>query len=199
MSLHSWLQNLRFALAPRRGQRRNGRPGSLRAAKYPPSLEVLEHRLTPSFMWAESLAIAPPGVEWAPPPPLLADFTSDGILDRLGGNCSCNLVAVEPGLGDGSFGDPIISALWSGNLAVADFNGDGRLDVVSTVAGYGVGEGAFGVELGRGDGTFYGFERIDGLESVRKRIAVRQQQNHALWRYLKGVMLSGDGERRRVI
>src|SRR5205085_11986091 len=51
MSFHSWLQNLRSALAPRRGQRKHGRRGSARAATYRPNLEVLEDRLTPSFAW----------------------------------------------------------------------------------------------------------------------------------------------------
>src|SRR4051812_32043625 len=52
MSFLSWLQNLRSALAPRRGQRPHRRRGSLRAATYRPSLEVLEDRLTPSLTWA---------------------------------------------------------------------------------------------------------------------------------------------------
>ena len=44
MSFHSWLQNLRSALAPGRGQRKHGRRGSLRAATHRPNLEVLEDR-----------------------------------------------------------------------------------------------------------------------------------------------------------
>ncbi|MCI0357786.1 MAG: hypothetical protein L0211_04770 [Planctomycetaceae bacterium] len=124
---------------------------------YRPSLEVLEDRLTPSFGWGGYLSEPPPGVEWAPPPPLFADFTSDGILDRLSN--SFGWVAVEPGLGDGSFGDPIISDLFAGSLAVADFNGDGRLDVVGANAAVWGPDDAFGgVQLGRGDGTFYGLE-----------------------------------------
>jgi len=44
MSFNSWLQNLRSALAPGRGQRHYGRRGSLRAATPRPNLEVLEDR-----------------------------------------------------------------------------------------------------------------------------------------------------------
>jgi len=123
---------------------------------YRPSLEALEDRLTPSFLWGGIYPEAPPGVEWAPPPPILADFTSDGILDRLGN--FFDRVAVEPGLGDGSFGDPIISDLHAGGLAVADFNEDGQLDVVMIYAGWAAGDSYGGVQLGRGDGTFYGLE-----------------------------------------
>jgi Calx-beta domain-containing protein/FG-GAP repeat protein len=163
MSLYSWLQNLRSALAPVRGKRRHTRQSSHRAARHRPSLEVLEDRLTPSFMWAETLSDAPPGVEWAPPPPLLADFTSDGILDRLGHGFGRE-VTVEPGLGDGTFGDPIFSEFYADYLAVADFNGDGRLDVVGTTpgSGYSIDDtGHGGVKLGRGDGTFYGYESFE--------------------------------------
>src|SRR5262245_47748485 len=44
MSLHSWLQNLRSALAPGQRQRHHGRRGLHRAATHRPSLEVLEDR-----------------------------------------------------------------------------------------------------------------------------------------------------------
>src|SRR5262245_1411621 len=118
MSLYRWLQNLRSALAPFRGKRRHTRQGSHRSARHRSSLEVLEDRLAFSFGWdGTNYSEPPPGVEWAPPSPLLADFTSDGILDRVGGQCTCRSVAVEPGLGDGTFGDPIPSSLWAGNLA----------------------------------------------------------------------------------
>ena len=57
MSFHSWLQNLRSALAPGRGQRHHGRRGSLRAATHRPNLEVLEDRLMPSFSPAASFPV----------------------------------------------------------------------------------------------------------------------------------------------
>ena len=49
MSFHSWLQNLRSALAPGRGQRHHRRRGSLRAATHRPNLEVLEDRCVPAL------------------------------------------------------------------------------------------------------------------------------------------------------
>jgi uncharacterized protein (TIGR03118 family) len=55
MSLHSWLQNLRSALAPRRGQRKHKRRGSLRAATFRPNLEILEDRTVPSTFTVTNL------------------------------------------------------------------------------------------------------------------------------------------------
>ena len=55
MSFHSWLQNLRSALAPGRGQRHHRRRGSLRAATHRLNLEVLEDRRVPSFLAAGRL------------------------------------------------------------------------------------------------------------------------------------------------
>jgi probable HAF family extracellular repeat protein len=48
MSFHRWLQNLRSALAPGRGERHHRRRGSLRATTHRPSLEVLEDRCVPA-------------------------------------------------------------------------------------------------------------------------------------------------------
>src|SRR5439155_16735548 len=104
---------------------------SPRAATHRPNLEALEDRLTPSFVWGGIVQTYPPGVVWAPPPPLVADFTSDGILDKISSNW--HEVVVRPGRGDGTFGDPITTNIaptpGAPLLAVADFNGDGRLDV----------------------------------------------------------------------
>ena len=50
MSFHSWLQNLRSALAPGRGQRHHRRRGSLRAATHRLNLEALEDRCLPAFL-----------------------------------------------------------------------------------------------------------------------------------------------------
>jgi hypothetical protein len=50
MSFHSVLQNLRSALARGRGQRHHRRRSALRALTLLPSLEVLEDRITPSFV-----------------------------------------------------------------------------------------------------------------------------------------------------
>jgi FG-GAP repeat len=76
MSLHSWLQNFRSALAPRRGQRHHGRRGPLRAATSRPNVEVLEDRLTPSFTWAGTFP-----VPFFPGAMATGDFNNDGHLD----------------------------------------------------------------------------------------------------------------------
>jgi hypothetical protein len=100
----------------------------------------------------------------APLLPPLADFTSDGILDQITngwrsveGNLVTTMV-VRPGRGDGTFGDPISSDAPNASyiFAVADFNGDGRLDVFAAAPANATEDpGARGdALLGRGDGTF---------------------------------------------
>src|SRR5260370_35979230 len=55
MSFNSWLQNLRSALAPSRGQRNHRRRGSRRAATHRPNHEALEDRCEPSTFAACNL------------------------------------------------------------------------------------------------------------------------------------------------
>src|SRR5262245_25248018 len=105
MSFHRWLQNLRSTLSPRRGQRQHRQRGSFRAATHRPSLEVLEDRLTPSLYFGGWSDQFPPDVALEQPAPLDADFTGDGIPDRL--TNELNSVVVRPGRGDGTFGNPI--------------------------------------------------------------------------------------------
>ena len=86
-----------------------------------------------------------------------ADFNGDGKLDMAVAeqNYPNGQVSVELGKGNGTFGQPIVSALTttatSPNLMLtADFNGDGKSDlVVEDDNGNG-----FQVLLGRGDGRF---------------------------------------------
>lgn len=158
MSFRAWLTNLRSALAPDRGEHPRP-PGSVRGTTLRLGVEALEDRLTPSLVWGGTSSSAPAGVEWAPqpPPPLLADFTGDGILDRINGGW----VTVEPGLGDGTFPGPIEAGAWAHYWAVADFNDDGWLDV-ATIDSNWAGDNPLGsVLLGRGDGAFYHVEPID--------------------------------------
>jgi hypothetical protein len=156
MSLHSWLQTLRSALAPNRGQ--GQRRNSPRGATHRPNVEVLEDRLTPSFGWdVVYYDYPPPGTVFTPQPPLLADFTSDAILDELSVNFPNYEMAVRPGRGDGTFGDPIVTGIYTPNysaLGVADFNGDGRLDVFVAASVNWMGQFFWQAHLGRGDGTF---------------------------------------------
>lgn len=93
------------------------------------------------------------------------DFNGDGKIDIISfartGVCSC--VEVLPGNGDGTFGAPIETRVPYGGggpgVAVADFNGDGKLDVALP----GEFNHFFGtaIMLGNGDGTF----RTDGYYS----------------------------------
>jgi hypothetical protein len=95
----------------------------------------------------------------------VGDFTGRGKLDLLaleGYNCNC--VEVLPGNGDGTFGAPMTTPLpysMSGYaMAVADFNGDGKLDVA--FSGEELPNFQAAVLLGNGDGTF----RADGYYLV---------------------------------
>ena len=99
MSFHSWLQNLRSALAPGRGQRHHRRRGSLRAATHRPNLEVLEDRCVPAFL--------PPvyyDVAAGPIAVVTADFNGDGHLDLATASLyGYPDVSVLLGNGDGTF------------------------------------------------------------------------------------------------
>jgi hypothetical protein len=77
---------------------------------------------------------------------IAGDFNQDGNLDFAVINTSTQTVSVMLGRGDGVFRQPIATpAAVSGPMAAADFNGDGKLDLLFA--------GAV-VMTGDGDGTF---------------------------------------------
>src|SRR5258706_10626211 len=85
---------------------------------------------------------------------VVADLNGDGIPDLVV-NDSFNTLAVFLGKGDGTFNSPTIYTLdfyVTGSVAIADFNGDHRLDL-AVVGGDTTGNG-LALLTGNGDGTF---------------------------------------------
>jgi hypothetical protein len=132
MSFTSWLQNLRSALTPRRGQRYRGRPDSRRTPAHRPSLEALEDRCLLTFT---------PIASYAGEFVLAADFNNDNVPDIVRSAGSVLL-----GNGDGTFTPAPGPAVYG--TAVGDLDGDGNLDLVATSGS------EVNVLMGNGDGTF---------------------------------------------
>lgn len=146
MRFRSWLDGLQSVSATRRA------PPSRRLRQVGRKLVVnaLEDRCLPAFLAPLSY---PAGV--APYAVIAADFNNDTVLDLA---ASGDSLSVLLGKGDGTFQSGLNSATSAGSLAVADFNGDGNLDLVTT---------GMNVLLGNGDGTFQPPTSIDfGYSSV---------------------------------
>jgi VCBS repeat protein/FG-GAP repeat protein len=83
---------------------------------------------------------------------LVADFNGDGKPDLATADLNQGGVAILLGNGDGTFQPPVsYGAINPASLAGADFNGDGYLDLVASVAGS---AGGTYILMGNGDGTF---------------------------------------------
>jgi hypothetical protein len=87
----------------------------------------------------------------------MGDFNADGILDLAVANSGCGSgfpcygVLILMGNGDGTFQSPVTYATGTNQpqeLAVGDFNGDGKPDLAA------VGDGGVSILLGNGDGMF---------------------------------------------
>ena len=73
------------------------------------------------------------------------DFNGDGKLDLAETLTPISSLIIYLGNGDGTFQSPtLVSASFAGDIAAADVNRDGKLDLISSC----------GVHLGNGDGTF---------------------------------------------
>src|SRR5262249_25047446 len=81
------------------------------------------------------------------------DGTPDIVVMSVSGTVSALL-----GNGDGTFQNPILSNIVTANdptgLALGDFNGDGKLHVLTPVALAQLNAYGFGIMLSNGDGTF---------------------------------------------
>ena len=102
----------------------------------------------------------------------LADFDGDGKLDLVVANDGGNSVSVLKGLGDGTFAPRVDYATGSGtnpwDVVVADFDGDGKLDLA--VSNYST--GTVGILHGQGDGTFAPVvQQPAGISQPRRMVA----------------------------
>lgn len=90
---------------------------------------------------------------------LLDDVNGDGKLDMVSSSAyattSTSYLTVRLNSGNGTFGAEVTCQVEDGTngLAVADFNGDGNLDIATSGGGYG-GDSHYSIILGHGDGTF---------------------------------------------
>ena len=108
-------------------------------------------------------------------PLAIADLNGDGNLDIVASGSSTDgtepEVAIALGNGDGRFKAPTILKLegfgFAGSPAIADFDGDGKLDLDVQGIIEGSGQGIF---PGKGDGTFTTIANTDGTVSAPEEI-----------------------------
>jgi hypothetical protein len=155
MGFSSWLRNWK---RPDPDQRRRALGASRKRARFRPALEALEDRALPSFL-APTLY---PSAD-ARNAVVTGDFNGDGKLDiatistdGVGHSFVNVMLAVQPTKhGGGNFAPPVDYPVGpdARSLAVGDFNGDGKLDIVTSSDSPGGGP-SISVLLNNGDGTF---------------------------------------------
>ena len=161
----SWLKG-RF-LAGKSGRRTRPTP---RPARF----EVLEARLVLSFASPVIYSVGTqttPGENGFGPQVITGDFNVDGKLDLATTNTEDGTVSILAGNGNGTFKPALTfdTGLGAGNpvwLASADFNGDGKPDLVVE------GGNSVSLLLGNGDGTFQAPKVYAAGSAVRGGLAV---------------------------
>jgi hypothetical protein len=134
--------------------RRRQTPCTRRPANCRPRIEFLEDRCLPSISFAPavnySVSSSTNNEEYV----VAADVNGDGKPDLVVENYYSQTVSVLLGNGDGTFQPAIVTPVNGGGepngLAVADVNGDGKLDFVVSIPD----NDTVKVFLGNGDGTF---------------------------------------------
>jgi hypothetical protein len=113
-------------------------------------LEALDERVVPAFLDPVNYAVGT-----YPNAVVTGHFNNDAVLDLAFANWGDQKVSVLPGNADGTFGAAISSPAGNSptSLAVGDFNGDGKLDIVTGDPTYGT-SADVSVLLGNGDGSF---------------------------------------------
>ena len=99
------------------------------------------------------------------------DFNNDGILDLV--TVNAGTLSFYKGLGGGRFANPVNHTLpaYRGQVVVADFNRDGKLDLAIATACCTV-AGGVDIFLGNGDGTFKQGTSISGNGSNAVSLAL---------------------------
>jgi Bacterial Ig-like domain (group 3)/FG-GAP-like repeat/RTX calcium-binding nonapeptide repeat (4 copies) len=118
--------------------------------------------------FARPLVFAASGQNFTPQSMALGDVNGDGKIDLVIKSVSfldsdAFQVGVLLGNGDGTFQAPFLAPAQpdgSGDLALGDFNGDGRMDV-AVADQLGASTGDLSVFFGNGDGTVQPFLRLD--------------------------------------
>jgi hypothetical protein len=122
----------------------------------PPGVSVFIGNGNGSFQGAGSSTYA---VGNDPQGQVIGDFNGDGIPDLASVDNQSSTISVLLGNGDGTFQNALTTSLTANSrptlAAVADFNGDGNLDLAVVSEGFTLNNVGFvGILLGNGDGTF---------------------------------------------
>ena len=134
-----------------------------------------------SYVFGTASFPAPSVTSTSPPfgnPPIIpADFNGDGITDFaiLGPTSGTQGVSILMGTAGGSFAPAVNYPVEADGMAVGDFNGDGKLDIITVSRTY------FPVAtilLGNGDGTFQSPATLDlGISNAQYSFAAAADFN----------------------